>query len=115
MESVASGGSAASDARRARLRYHRSMRRTRWLLLLAILAIAAGVGIAYRMQKKLLEANAPPKPARMPAQLKSLGQDWVWKQTAGDKPKVLLRARSFRQEKDSYLTELEGVELHAFS
>jgi lipopolysaccharide export system protein LptA len=74
-----------------------------------------GVAITYRVQRKLLEARAPAKPARMPADLKSLGQDWVWKQTEGDKPKLLLRARSFRQEKSSLLTELEGVELQIFS
>ena len=92
-----------------------NMRGTRWLLLAAILAIAGGVAVTYRIQKKLLEASAPHKPPRMPADLKSLGQDWVWKQTEGDKPKLLLKARSFRQEKGSLSTELEGVELQIFS
>ena len=84
-------------------------------MLLAILAIVGGVVVTYRVQKKLLEAHAPRKPARMPADLKAIGQDWVWKKTEGDKPKVLLKARSFRQEKDSLSTELEGVELQIYN
>src|SRR5437868_6446504 len=55
-----------------------SMRGTRWLLILAILAILGGIGATYRLQRRILATQAAPKPARMPLDLKSSAEDWVW-------------------------------------
>ena len=87
------------------------MRGTRWLLILAILAILGGVGATYRLQRRILASQAAPKPARMPLDLKSSAEDWVWTQTDNGKPKATLRARKFGQAKDTGITELEGVQL----
>jgi lipopolysaccharide export system protein LptA len=87
------------------------MRGTRWLLILAILAIIAGIGVTYRMQQKILETHAAPKPAKMPIDLKSSAEYWVWSQTDNGKTKVTVRARKFGQAKDTGITMLEGVEL----
>jgi lipopolysaccharide export system protein LptA len=87
------------------------MRGTRWLLILAILAIVAGVSVTYRLQRNLLRSQAAPRPAKMPAELKSSAEDWVWVQTDNGKPKATLRARKFGQAKDTGITELEGVQL----
>src|SRR6516225_12032072 len=91
------------------------MRGTRWLLLLAILAILGGVGATYRLQRKILESQAPAKPARMPANLKAPAEDWIWSQKNGSQSNVTVSAHSFRQEKDSGLTELEEVKLKILS
>ena len=61
------------------------MRGTRWFLILAILAILAGIGATYRLQRKILLSQAAPKPAKMPAELKSSAEDWVWTQTENGK------------------------------
>src|SRR5215467_4769526 len=87
------------------------MRGTRWLLILAILAILGGVGATYRLQRRILLSQATAKPAKMPAELKSSAEDWVWTQTDNGKPKAVLRARKFGQAKDTGTTELEGVRL----
>jgi lipopolysaccharide export system protein LptA len=91
------------------------MKSTRWLLLVAILAILGGVGATYRLQKKFLAEQAPRQPEKLSPDLKSLAQDWVWTQSEGDRAKVTIRARSFRQVKDSGITELEQVQLQVFS
>jgi lipopolysaccharide export system protein LptA len=92
-----------------------SMRGTRWLLILAILGILGGVGVTYRLQKRILASQAPEAPAKMPPELTSQGEDWVWSKKLGSKNQVELRATNFRQEKDSGLLELEGVRLRIFS
>ena len=87
------------------------MRGTRWLLILAILAILGGVGATYRLQRRILASQAAPRPARMPLDLRSSAEDWVYSQTENGKPKAILRARKFGQAKDTGITELEGVRL----
>jgi lipopolysaccharide export system protein LptA len=90
------------------------MRGTRWLLLVAILAILGGVGATYRLQKRLLRERAPVQPARLAGELQSSLEDWVWSQSEGGHPKVTLRAGNFRQVKQSGITELERVQLQIF-
>ena len=87
------------------------MRGTRWLLILAILAVLAGIGIKYRLQRDILASHASAKPAKIPSDLRSSAADWVWVQTENGKPKVTLRAHKFGQAKDTGITELEGVHL----
>ena len=41
------------------------MRGTRWLLLVAILAISAGIGVTYRNRKQVLREEAPAKPVML--------------------------------------------------
>src|SRR5689334_23087028 len=88
-----------------------SMRGTRWLLILAILAILAGIGATYRLQRKILATQAAFRPGKMPVDLKSSAEDWIWTQTENGKTKATLRARKFGQAKDTGITELEGVQL----
>src|SRR5215469_5659439 len=87
------------------------MRGTRWLLILTILAILAGIGATYRLQRRILEAHALPAPAKMPPDLKSSAEDWIFGQTDGPDSKVVMWARNFREEKNSGITHLEGVRL----
>ncbi|MFN7993453.1 MAG: LPS export ABC transporter periplasmic protein LptC [Bryobacteraceae bacterium] len=88
------------------------MRGTRWLILIAISAILAGVAVTYRLQKTVLQEKAPPKPHALEAALNSVAQDWVWVQTSAEGKTVCrITAKDFRQVKDSNHIELEQVEL----
>jgi lipopolysaccharide export system protein LptA len=87
------------------------MRGTRWLLILAILAILAGVGATYRLQRKILLSHASVKPARMPADLKSASEDWVYVKSEDGKPKATLRAHKVAQSKETGIITLEGVHM----
>jgi lipopolysaccharide export system protein LptA len=90
------------------------MRGTRWFLILAILGILGGLGATYRLQKRMLAQHAPPKPARMPVELLSSMSKWTWSRTNAAGSKVILTADSARQEKNSGITRLQGVELQIF-
>ncbi len=85
------------------------MRRTRWLLLAAILAIVGGLLVTYRAQKRLLQEDAPKPPVALSLDLNSSAEDWTFEQHDGDRPIVRVTARSVAQVKDSSRTELEKV------
>lgn len=90
-------------------------RRTRRLLLAAIAALLFLVGAAYRFQTQWLRRTAPAKPEALPLHLSASAQDWEFTNSAPDgRPIVAVRARDFRQIKESGLIELEHVELHLF-
>ena len=87
------------------------MRGTRWLLILTILAIVAGLAATYRLRKRILAATALPTPAKMPADIRSSAEDWIFNQGDAGTSKVVIHAHSFREVKDSGVTHLEGVRL----
>src|SRR5438105_3586625 len=91
------------------------MRGTGWLLLLAILAILAGIGITYRTQQRVLQKEAPKKPAMLPNEISGLRDDFVWTRRAGGRDIAEIHARKLRQEKDSNQVHLEQVELKIFN
>lgn len=90
------------------------MRGTRWLLVLAILAILGGVSATYRLQKRVLQSQAPAKPAALPLELNSAAEDWRWQQTSGGRTVVEITARNVRQVKETSQVELEKVELRLY-
>jgi lipopolysaccharide export system protein LptA len=88
------------------------MRSTGWLILVAIVALLAGVATTYRLQKRVLREKAPAKPQTLPAALNSVAQDWVWVQTdAAGHMICRIQAKDARQAKDANRIELEQVEL----
>ncbi|HXM40690.1 MAG TPA: LPS export ABC transporter periplasmic protein LptC [Bryobacteraceae bacterium] len=90
------------------------MRGTRWLILVAITLLLAGVAATYRLQKRELHDQAPAKPASMAAELSSAAQDWSWIETSeppNSRTICLIKAKDARQAKDSNQVELERVEL----
>jgi lipopolysaccharide export system protein LptA len=89
------------------------MRGTRWLLLVAIVAILGGIGFTYRAQKKALEAAAPPKPAPLPPGLNSSSQGYEWVQTDTKTGRRIfeLRADQFQEVRDSSRADLTGIVL----
>jgi lipopolysaccharide export system protein LptA len=91
------------------------MRGTRWLLLIAIVAILAGIAVTYRTQKRALAGTAPPKPAQLPLSLSGTRDDFNWTRRDGERALAEIHARRLKQEKDSNQVHLEQVELKIFN
>jgi len=87
------------------------MRGTRWLILVAIIAILGGVATTYRLQNRVLREQAPAKPVSLPPALDSAAQDWSWVQTSEGKTVCRITAKDVKQVKDASRLELERVEL----
>jgi LPS export ABC transporter protein LptC len=90
------------------------MRGTRWLLLLAILAIVAGIGVTYQTQQRVLATHAPPKPAALPVKMDSLRHGFDYERTEAGRKKYRIISTTVSQEKDSSHVKLEEVELRLF-
>jgi lipopolysaccharide export system protein LptA len=93
------------------------MRRTRWLLLAAILAIVFWVSAAYVRSKANFEANAPAAPSPMDPRFDAQSQTWhvsKWDKATG-LPVWKMRAKEARELKNPPVTELEGVELELYN
>lgn len=92
------------------------MRGTRWLILAAMAAILAGVGLTWRWQRSALEQQAPAKPKALPLDLNSSAEDWTWRQSmpGEGRPAVEIRAHRVAQSKDNSRVQLENVELRLY-
>jgi lipopolysaccharide export system protein LptA len=93
------------------------MRRMRWLLLAAILAIVFWVSEAYVKNKARVEANAPVAPEALDPKFDAQSQTWhvgKWDKATG-LPVWKLRAKEARELKNPPVTELEGVELELYN
>ena len=93
------------------------MRGTRWLLLVAIVAIICGVSFTYRAQKLAIKAAAPTKPQALPEDLNFVGDGTTWSEKASDRAceKYFIKADSNRQSKDSSRVDMRGVTLKLFN
>ncbi len=89
------------------------MRGTRWLLLVAIAAILAGVGLKYRELQHSMREQAPPKPKALPSDLQSLNQDFYSARKGPNDPcaRVEVAARETKAIRDSQHVNLVGVKL----
>ena len=85
------------------------MRGTRWLLLVAIVAIVSGLGLTYRAEKKAIREHAPPKPAALPDDLNSTAQDWTYTEPNANQTMVEVSAKDALEAKDSSRVDLKGV------
>jgi lipopolysaccharide export system protein LptC len=91
------------------------MRGTRWLLLLAILAILAGIGVTYQTQQRVLATHAPAKPAALPIKMDSLRHGFDYERTEAGQKKYRIVSATVSQEKDSSHVKLDQVELRLFN
>jgi lipopolysaccharide export system protein LptA len=98
-------------------RYHIyiPMRGTRWLLLVAIVAIVSGLGLTYRAQKKVLREQAPPKPAALPDDLNSSAVNWTYTETNSNHTTVEISARDAKEARDSSRVDLTDLTLKLHS
>ena len=91
------------------------MRNARWLLVLAILGILAGIGVTYRSRKADLEKHAAAKPVTLPFDLSGKLENWHWSEhTNQGNPIVDIKAKGVKQENDSSKVQLDEVELRIF-
>ncbi len=89
------------------------MRRSRWLILAAIIGIVVFIGVTYA-KRRVAKPPDVPAPPRLETGLDGRANDWVYTQSDGDRPRVTVRAKSFKQIKAPSVMELDGVELQLF-
>ena len=90
------------------------MRRVRWLILAAIVLIAIAIYTTYVQRKAALARDTVPPPPPLEKGIEGRANDWVYTQSDGDRPKVTVRAKSFKQVRAPSVMQLEGVELQLF-
>src|SRR5216683_2048580 len=90
------------------------MRLIRWLILAAIFAIVVSVGASYMNKKAAHVQEVLPTPPPLETGLDGRANDWVYTQSDGERPRVTVRAKSFRQVQAPSVMELDGVELQLF-
>ena len=91
------------------------MRGTRWLLLVAIVAILSGLGITYRAQKHALRAQSPPQPEALAANLNSKAQNFSYSRTNSDHTTLEVTADDMKEAKDSSRVDFKVVTLKLYS
>jgi len=89
------------------------MRTLRWLLLVAMIVLAAGVYRSYVRQRQTQNRNRRQPPAAIPPGTVGSAIDFEWAQSADGKPAVKIFAKNSRQS-DNNRTELEQVELRIY-
>src|SRR5580700_10287053 len=93
------------------------MRGTRWLLLVAIVAIIGGLVSTYQAQKQAIKAAAPLKPKALPENANFVGDGTTWSEKASDRAceKYFIEAGSNRRSKDSSRVDMRDVTLKLFN
>jgi lipopolysaccharide export system protein LptA len=87
------------------------MRRTRWLILLAIAAILGGSVLLYRRDRRIAREHAPPKPELLGADMNRDALNYEAGQSTDGKTNFSIKARKYRQIRDTPNYELEDLEL----
>jgi len=90
------------------------MRSLRWLLLVVIAVVAAGVFQVYRLERKKGKAAQRPAPPMMDLSDRAEAQEWEWGQSANGQPNVKMTATHYRLANDSKTAQLEGIELRIY-
>lgn len=87
------------------------MRGTRWLILLAIVAILGASVLLYLHQKQSVAQHDTPLPAILPPDTKSTAIDYEYGQSTGGQANYKVKAKGYRQLGDTENYELTGLEL----
>jgi len=90
------------------------MRRTRWLVLAALLVVVTAVAYIYFGRLAMLARNAPPVIQTLPSDIEATAQEWHYSTKKGDCPVLEVRSKKFKQIKEPATFELEGVDLQLF-
>src|SRR4051812_794876 len=91
------------------------MRGTRWLLLVAIVAILTGLGITYRAQKQALRAQSPPRPDALPSALNPKPKNLKYARTNSDHPPFKIVATDMIEAKAPSRLDFKGVTLKLYN
>ncbi|MEO8597191.1 MAG: LPS export ABC transporter periplasmic protein LptC [Candidatus Solibacter sp.] len=92
------------------------MRGMRWLLLVAIAAILAGVVYQYRAQQKLRAGSLPETPSPLAANLSATSEHWHYRDTDLKTGRIRsdIEAVGFQQNKDSSRVDLKDVTMKIY-
>jgi lipopolysaccharide transport protein LptA len=87
------------------------LRRVRWMLLVAMAVVAAGVGWVYwkERESRRLSRQAPPAP--LPDNTAAVAAQWEYEIKSGSQSRILIRASRFEQSKEPPVIQLEGLEM----
>ncbi len=91
------------------------MRSLRWLLLVAMVFIAATVFGIYRAQRIVQRGQRRAVPPSIPLDTKTMAPDWEWGQSANGLPAVKIKAKNMKQSTDAEHAELNQIELSFYS
>jgi len=91
------------------------MRSLRWLLLVAMVLIAAAVFGIYRAQRIIQRSQRRAVPPSIPLDTKTMARDYEWGQSANGKPAVKLSAKNMKQSADASRAELDQLELRIYA
>jgi LPS export ABC transporter protein LptC len=91
------------------------MRSLRWLLLVAMVLIAAAVSGLYRSQRATRRSQRRSAPPSIPLDTKTMAPDWEWSQSANGLPAVKIRAKQMTQSADGTKAQLEQIELDIYT
>jgi lipopolysaccharide export system protein LptA len=87
------------------------MRGTRWLILLAIVAVLGSTGYLFLRQTRKVAEQAPPKPPVLAADTGSAAIDYEYVNSSNSLANYHVKARKYRQVRDTPNVELEDLEL----
>src|ERR1700750_1803524 len=91
------------------------MRKTRRILLLALVLSAAAVALVYRDQRARQVRDAPAQPTALPQNIETASKDWVYYKGDGDRPVLEIRAREMEQVSGtSPVIRLKQVDLRLY-
>jgi lipopolysaccharide export system protein LptA len=91
------------------------LRRLRWLLLAAILALAGVVFLTFKSQQAQLKRDAREAAKPLPEHLSaSFAEGWTWEKKAGDRTVVAVKAREFAQIKEPANFQLKGLKMRIY-
>jgi lipopolysaccharide export system protein LptA len=91
------------------------MRSLRWLLLVAMVLIAAAVFGIYRAQRIDQRVHRRAVPPSIPLDTKTMAPDWEWGQSANGLPSIKLFANNMKQSADGTHAELDRLELRIYA
>src|SRR5438132_1113561 len=90
------------------------MRSLRWLLLAAMVLVAATVFGIYRDQRIVQKLNRRVPPPAVPSDTRASAVDWQWGESSNGNPLYRIIAKHMTQSSETDKAQLEDVELRIF-
>lgn len=87
------------------------LRRVRWMLLLAMAVVAAGVGWVYWRERESRKISQQPAPSPLPENTSAVAAQWEYEIKSGAQSRIFIRASRFEQSREPPLIHLEGLEM----
>lgn len=90
------------------------MRSLRWLLLVALVLVAAAVLGTYNSQRRQQRSSRRSAPPPIGLNTKTAAWEWEWGQSGNGQPQVHITARNMTQSKEGDTAELTDIELRIY-